>query len=211
MLGVGGWLAFATASALIAALPGPGMANVVGYAMNSGHRTAYAAIAGAVAGNLVAMSVSLTGAGVLLAASSHAYRLLEFIGGAYLLGLGIVAILQSPSTGIAGQVDRAAIPWRVAFAGSVAVSAFNPKSIVFFVAFVPQFISPAGSYLPQALTYLITFAAIVAISDTLYALVALHVASLVSSPVMAAWVRRAGGVVLVATGILAAIAGWVDR
>ncbi len=57
------WLTFATASALIAVLPGPGVANIVGCAVNSGHRTAFAVIAGAVAGNLIAMSASLAGAG----------------------------------------------------------------------------------------------------------------------------------------------------
>ena len=93
----------------------------------------------------------------------------------------------------------------------MAVSALNPKSIVFFVAFVPQFISPADSYVLQAITFLITFASIVAVSDTLYALVALQVTGLLSSPRVAAWVRRAGGVVLIATGTLAATTGWAGR
>ena len=211
MVGFGTWLAFATASALIAVLPGPGVANIVGYAVNSGHRTAFAAIAGAVAGNLVAMSVSLAGAGSLLEASPRAYGFLELAGAAYLLVLGLVAILRSPPSTVAGSHARVAIPAHAAFVGSVGVSALNPKSIVFFVAFVPQFISPADSYVLQAITFLITFASIVAVSDTLYALIALQVTGLLSSPRVAAWVRRAGGVVLIATGTLAATTGWAGR
>ena len=207
MVGFDTWLAFATASALIAALPGPGVANIIGYAVNSGHRTAFAAIAGAVAGNLVAMSVSLAGAGSLLEASPRAYNVLDLAGAAYLLVLGLVAILRSLPSAVASSHARVAIPAHAAFAGSVAVSALNPKSIVFFVAFVPQFISPTDSHVLQAITFLITFASIVAVSDTLYALVALQVTGLLSSPRVAAWVRRAGGVVLIATGTLAATTG----
>ncbi len=211
MFGLDNWLAFATASALIAVLPGPGVANIVGYAVSSGRRTAFAAIAGAVSGNLVAMTVSLAGAGALLEASPRAYGFLELAGAVYLLVLGLIAVLRNPSSAATNRAARAAIPPGAAFAGSVAVSALNPKSIVFFVAFVPQFISPAGSYLLQAITFLVTFASIVAISDTLYALVALQVAGLLSSSANAAWVRRAGGVVLIATGLLAATAAWTGR
>ena len=212
MLQLDNWLAFTAASALIAILPGPGVANIVGYAVNSGRRTAFAAIAGAVAGNLLAVTVSLAGAGALLGASPRAYRALELAGAAYLIVLGLIAVLRVPSSAVvANGVVGAAISPHAAFAGSIAVSALNPKSIIFFVAFVPQFISSDGSYPLQASVFLLTFASIVATSDTLYALAALRVAGLLSSPSTATWVRRAGGVVLVGTGFLAAIASWVDR
>ncbi len=210
MAGLHTWLAFAAASSLIAVLPGPGVANIVGYAVSSGRRTAFAAIAGAVAGNLIVMTVSLVGAGALLAASPHAFRVLELAGAACLLALGLTAILRTPASA-AGRAARGAIPPRAAFAGSVAVSALNPKSVIFFVAFTPQFISPHADYLPQAGVLLITFASIVAASDTLYALAALRVAGLLSSPSTVAWVRRAGGAVLVATGLFAAGATWLGR
>ena len=61
------------------------------------------------------------------------------------------------------------------FAGSIAVSALNPKSIIFFVAFVPQFITADSSYLVQCLILIATFATVVAATDTLYALLALRV------------------------------------
>lgn len=208
MIDLSHWVFFLTASLLIAVLPGPGVANIVGYALNSGQRTAFAAITGAVTGNLIAMLLSLAGMGALLEASPRVYKLAEFAGAAYLVALGLIGISRSrpPATADAGV--RAAIPSRVAFVGSIAVSALNPKSIVFFVAFVPQFIASDGSYLAQSLVLAVTFASVVAITDTLYALLALRVAGFLRSPVTAVWVRRAGGLVLLCTGLAAAFVGW---
>ena len=202
------WLAFVAASLLLAILPGPGVANIVGHAVNSGRRTAFAAIAGAVVGNLVAMSLSLAGVGALLAGHPRAGRLTGLAGAAYLVALGLAGVLRSGGTpATAGRVAPVAIPPRAAFAGSIAVSALNPKSMVFFVAFVPPFIVPDRSYLGQCLILIATFAGVVAGSDTLYALLALRVTGWLRSPATQAWVRRAGGVVLIAAGLVAAIVG----
>ena len=208
MIDLNHWLAFMMASLLIAILPGPGVANIVGYAVNSGRRTAFAAIAGAVAGNLIAMLLSLAGMGTLLRAFPIAYKSVELAGAAYLVALGLIGILRSRPPATNDDVVRAAIPPRVAFAGSIAVSALNPKSIIFFVAFMPHFIAADSNYLVQSLILIVTFASVVAISDTLYALLALRVASLLHSPTMAVWVRRAGGLVLISTGLVAMLVGW---
>ena len=95
----------------------------------------------------------------------------------------------------------------MAFAGSVAVSAFNPKSIIFFLAFVPQFISPTGAYATQAAVLVVTFASVVAFTDAVYAFLALRIARVLRSPEAATWVRRAGGLVLLCTGLAAAALG----
>ena len=203
------WLAFMAASLLIAILPGPGVANIVGYAVNSGRRTAFAAIAGAVAGNLIAMLLSLAGMGTLLEAFPVAYKIVELSGAAYLVALGLIGTLRSRPPAIADGVARAAIPPSAAFAGSIAVSALNPKSVVFFVAFVPQFIAADGSYLIQSFILAATFASVVASTDTFYALLALRVAGSLRSPTVVVWVRRAGGLVLITTGIVAILSGWM--
>ena len=210
MLQLGNWLAFTAASALIAVLPGPGVATVVGYAVNSGRRTAFAAIFGAVAGNLLAITVSLAGGGraprgITLARTAPWNLQVPPICSSSALSRSCEP-LRPQSSRRESLVPRS--PY-AAFVGSIAVSALNPKSIIFFVAFVPQFISSRGSYLLQACVFLLTFASIVTISDALYALAALHVAGLLSSPAVGAWVWRAGGWCCSATGILAAIAGWL--
>lgn len=197
------WLAFLAASLLIAILPGPGVANIVGYAVNSGRKTAFAAIAGAVTGNLIAILLSLGGMGTLLEASPRLYKVVEVAGASYLVVLGLIGIFRSRSIQTMDEVDRAAIHPRAAFVGSIAVSALNPKTLVFFVAFVPQFIATDRSYVVQSLILAATFASLVAITDALYALLALRVADKIHSPRIAVWVRRAGGLVLVCTGIAA--------
>ena len=211
MDGPGRWLTFAAASTLIAILPGPGVANIVGYALNSGRRTAFAAIGGAVAGNLCAMTVSLAGAGALLEASPLAYKLLELAGAAYLVGLGMAGLLRRPPLPSGDPLFRPAISPRAAFAGSIAVSALNPKSVAFFAAFVPQFILGSEPYRVQCMLLVATFTCIVAVTDTLYALLALRVASLLQSASTTAWFRNAGGGVLIATGLFAACIGGAGR
>jgi len=207
MIDLSRWLAFLMASLFIGILPGPGVANIVGYALNSGRGTAFAAVAGAVAGNVITMMVSLAGVGTVLEAFPRAYRLVELAGAVYLVALGLIGILRSRPPATGHDVVRTAIPPRAAFAGSIAVSALNPKSIIFFIAFVPQFIAADRSYVVQASVLVTTFASIVALTDTLYMLLALRVAGLLHSPTMSVQVRRVGGVVLLCTGLVAALVG----
>src|SRR5437763_9721635 len=89
------WLAFALASAVIGLIPGPGVTSIVGYALSSGRRTALASVAGMALGNIVAMSVSLAGAGALLATSALAFSVLKWAGALYLIVLGVLAIARS--------------------------------------------------------------------------------------------------------------------
>ena len=205
----GRWLAFATASLLIAVLPGPGVANIVGHALNSGRRTAFAAIAGAVAGNVMAFLVSLAGVGTLVRAYPGAFRSIAWGGAAWLVVLGLVGLARSREAVAVSHAAPGAILRGAAFATSIAVSGLNPKSIVFFVAFVPQFIAGDKGYALQAGVLIAKFASVVAMSDAAYALLALRVAGLLRSRSLGVWVRRAGGTVLVVTGLVVAMAGAV--
>lgn len=168
MIELSRWGAFLAASLLIGALPGPGVANIVGFALTSGRKTAFAAIGGAVAGNVIAMLMSLAGVGALVEAFPLARKSVELAGAAYLIALGLIGISRTRTAVSAGEVPRAPILASTAFVGSIAVSALNPKSIIFFIVFVPQFIAPDKSFLGQASILVVTFASIVAFSDTLY-------------------------------------------
>lgn len=205
MIDLNHWMAFAIASLLIAALPGPGVANIVGFAVSSGRATALAAVAGAVTGNVVAMTLSLAGVGALMLAFPRAFRSIELAGAAYLIALGVVGVIRSKEH--APATPRTRIAPHAAYAASVAVSALNPKSMIFFIAFVPQFIRPDPNYVAQCFVLVATFAAIVAASDTLYALLALRVLEMLRAPKTLAWVRRGGGVILICTGLFAAMVG----
>ncbi len=67
----------------------------MGYALNSGRGTAFSAVAGAVAGNVITLMVSLAGVGTVLEAFPRAYRLVELVGAVYLVALGLIGILRS--------------------------------------------------------------------------------------------------------------------
>ena len=197
------WLAFVLASAAMGLIPGPGVTSIVGYALSSGRRTALVSVAGMAVGNVVAMSISLTGAGAILAASALAFTVLKWGGALYLIGLGVAAILRSGATGADGEALAAITP-RAAFWSNLAVGTFHPKTIVFFVAFVPQFIRPDAGYVPQAAILIATFALVVGVTDTAYALAASRASRLLRRPQTLIWSKRAGGGVLIAAGVATA-------
>jgi threonine/homoserine/homoserine lactone efflux protein len=177
--------------------------SIVGYAVGSGRRTALASVAGMALGNVTAMTLSLAGVGALLAASALAFSILKWAGALYLIGLGIATISRSEAP--AKSEDAAAVPIspRIAFVSNIAVGTFHPKTIVFFVAFAPQFISGGGDYVLQAAILIATFGLVVGCTDTLYALAAARASSLLKNPHAARWSKRAGGGVLIAAGVAA--------
>lgn len=199
------WIAFALASLVIALVPGPGVASIVGFAFSSGRRTALASVAGMALGNAIAISASLAGAGVILAASALAFTTLKWIGAAYLIGIGLLAIVN------AGRVNHQnaerfarAISPRAAFLTNVAVGTFHPKTILFFVAFASQFINPDQAFLHQAAILTATFTLIAASTDTIYALTASQVSGLLKGRQLRAWLARLGGGALIAAGLATA-------
>ena len=198
------WLAFVAASLVMGLAPGPAVTSIVGYALSSGRTTALASVAGMAVGNFIAMSLSLGGVGAILSASALAFSVLKWTGAAYLIGLGIVTVLRSRHAS-REMTQRTVIAPRTAFASNVALGTFHPKTIVFFVAFVPQFIDSRAGYRIQALILIATFVLVVALTDTLYALAASGAARLLRRPSAAVWMKRAGGGVLIAAGAATAV------
>ena len=194
------WLAFAAASLVIGLIPGPGVMSIVGYAIGSGRGTALASVAGMAAGNVLAISLSLAGVGALLAASALAFTILKWAGALTLIGLGVNAIARSRSGPRSLDPRRAPISPRAAFTSNVLVGTFHPKTIVFFVAFAPQFID-GGDYALQAAVLVATFGAVVAVTDTLYALAAASASRLLARPAVRARTQLASGLVLIAAGV----------
>jgi len=198
------WLAFVAASAVMGLAPGPAVTSIVGYALSSGRATALAAVAGVGVGNLIAMSLSLGGVGALLSASALAFAILKWTGAAYLIGLGVLTIVRSRQSA-RETTDRTVIAPRTAFVSNLALGTFHPKTIVFYVAFVPQFIDARGDYRTQALLLVATFVLVVAITDTTYAVAASSASRLLRKPSAALWMKRAGGGVLIAAGAATAV------
>lgn len=193
----GRWLAFVAASLLMGLMPGPGVMAIVATAISSGRRVALAAVLGMAIGNALAMTLSLAGVGALLAASAAAFAALKLAGAAWLVLLGLWTLRRRP----AATVDRAPpVTPRAAFAGTLAIGTFHPKTIVFFVAFVPQFIRADRDYASQAALLVLTFCGVLALTDAGYALFAARAAHRLRGPGARRWSRRVGGGVLIVAG-----------
>ena len=197
------WAGFVVASLIVGLLPGPGVTSIVGYALTAGMRTALASVFGATAGNATAMALSLVGVGVLIDQYPAAFSILKWVGAAYLVAIGLYAIVTAKPADEDGSPPKSIRP-ATAFWGTFAVTAVNPKTIIFFVAFTPQFMSPTFDYWTQAGILLLTFCAVVTLSDGFYAVAASWVAGFLKGPDVLLWSQRAGGAVLMAAGVATA-------
>ncbi len=198
------WLAFVAASAVLLAIPGPTVLLVISYALGHGRRPAAAIVAGVALGDVTSMTASMLGLGALLAASSLVFTALRWIGGAYLVYLG-VKLWRAP---VAEAADAEAPPasLRRIFAHAYAVTALNPKGIVFFVAFVPQFLSASAPFLPQVAVLETTFVTMAIVNSALYAVLASAARQRLRQARVRRAVNRTGGTLLIGAGALAA--GW---
>lgn len=198
------WLAFVAASTALLLVPGPTVLLVLGYAVSQGRGVALATAGGVALGDLIAMTASLAGLGALVLASATLFTAIKWIGAAYLIFMG-VKLFRSASTAKLGDLASGdALPKRGVFGHAAAVTALNPKSIVFFIAFVPQFLRPDAPLLPQFAILVATFVGLAAINALAYALLADQLRRRIAGPSVMAWLSRIGGGALVAMGIAAA-------
>lgn len=199
------WFAFAAASAIMLAIPGPTILLVVSYALGHGRKTALATVTGVALGDFTAMTASLFGLGAVLATSATLFTVLKWIGGAYLIWLGIklwrAPVISEP------MADNDNLPEKKSlkvFLHAYVVTALNPKSIVFFVAFVPQFLNPALPFFGQMLVMETTFLVLATINASIYALAANAARGLIRKASVQRAVNRTGGTLLIAAGAVTA-------
>jgi len=198
------WLAFAAASTALLVIPGPTLMMVLSYALTQGKRVAVASALGVAAGDLVAMTLSVIGLGALFLASAMAFTLLKWAGAVYLVWLGF-KMLRSAGTTTNTLMDKPAGQHpRKVFRDLAMVTALNPKSNTFFIAFVPQFIDPQAAFAPQAAILITTFVGIAALNALLFALAANALRSKLTRASVQAWLTRAGGGTLILMGVLTA-------
>lgn len=143
------WLALVGAGILISLTPGAGAINTMSNALNAGFRRSFWGILGQQAALIVHIAVVAAGVGLLVAGSPVAFNLIRYAGAAYLVYLGIRKFFATPAliagSGPAIGRESAASMFR----RGLWVNLLNPKAIVFFLAFTPQFIRPEQPLLPQ--------------------------------------------------------------
>lgn len=199
------WLAFVAASSILLAIPGPTILLVISYALGHGRTVAGATVAGVALGDFTAMTASMLGLGALLATSASIFTVLKWVGAAYLIWLGI-KLWRTPIAAEATDGTTAVPveqPLRI-FLHTYAVTALNPKSIVFFVAFLPQFLDLSRPLFGQMLVFETTFLVLAAANATAYALMASAARKTIRRPKVQAIVNRTGGSLLIGAGLVTA-------
>jgi threonine/homoserine/homoserine lactone efflux protein len=165
------WLAFLVASILFIQVPGPSLLFTIGRALTVGRREALLSVVGNALGLVVQVGFVALGLGAVVAASATAYTVLKLVGAAYVVWLGVSAIRHRADARVALESSDAAPARRGhAVRTGLVVGVTNPKTIVFFAAFLPQFTSASGAAAPQVALLGIVFGALAVCSDSLWAL-----------------------------------------
>jgi threonine/homoserine/homoserine lactone efflux protein len=195
------WLAFTAATLVLLIIPGPTILLVVSYAIGQGSRVALPMSIGVALGDFTAMTLSMLGVGALLVASATAFTALKWIGAAYLVWLGIKlwragnGLRVPPRAGATSKARMLAHAWLV--------TALNPKTITFFVAFLPQFIDPAADFVTQMVIFEATFVPLAFVNALGFAAMASRARGLVHNPKAIGIINRVGGSLLIGAGLAA--------
>ncbi|HTV97344.1 MAG TPA: LysE family translocator [Steroidobacteraceae bacterium] len=208
---------FLLASLVLAVTPGPAVIYLVTRTLAHGRRVGFASIGGVALGNLGNAALACVGLAVVFAISADAFLVVKLAGAAYLVFLGVRELRRAarrPAAGGAPDRDRPrpsrpGTPARSrAFRDGFLVALLNPKTALFFAAFLPQFVDPAGSPLVQSLSLGALFVAIAACTDTLYVLAADRLAPrLAALGARAALGRYIAGISFIALGVFVACSG----
>lgn len=184
----------------VTATPGPTMLLALNNGAYGGKRVAACGIAGAALSDLILIGAVACGLGALLLASEQLFTLVKWIGAAYLLYLA-AALWRAPVRPI--QADASAVrppTGRAAFVRSLLVALFNPKGLLFFSAFLPQFIRPQDDIVTQYLSLALLTAVIDIALMSVYALGGYHSMRLLSGRTMR-WLNRACAGMLAGLGV----------
>jgi threonine/homoserine/homoserine lactone efflux protein len=195
---------FLLAATALAVVPGPAVAYIVTQSIDQGRRAGLVSALGVASGGLVHVAAATVGLSALIASSATAFTVVKLAGAAYLIAVGVRRILS----GDAEEVERHALraPLGRIYRQGVIVNVLNPKTALFFLAFLPQFVDPhRGALWPQVAVLGVIFVLVAVLSDTTYALVSDAIAGRLRRTGTGAKVRRwlTGGV-FIALGITAA-------
>lgn len=195
------YLSYVLATLIILAVPGPTILLVISYALSQGRRAALSTVVGVGLGDAISVTVSLAGLGAIMATSATAFAVVKWVGAGYLIYLGVKMWRTQPHLSFADQPD---VSQRKMTLHTTLVTALNPKSIAFFIAFLPHFLSPAAPATPQLIILGSTFVVLGVFNAALYALFAAHLRARITKPATLKWANRAGGTMLLGAGLITA-------
>ena len=199
------WLAFVVASSIMLVIPGPTILTVMSYSIAHGRSANVPLVAAVALGDSTALLLSLVGLGALLSTSAVWFIAIKWLGGLYLLYMGFNLIRAGVSL---VELTTPPIPeskWRL-FANTWLVTALNPKGIIFFVAFLPQFLDTSVPVTPQLWLLSATFVALATLNASLYAIFAGSARRALTSKRAQKRFNLTGGCLLSAAGLWALMA-----
>jgi threonine/homoserine/homoserine lactone efflux protein len=195
------WL-FCLAALALLAIPGPAVLYIVAQSAEKGPRVGLASVAGVHLGTLVHVAAAALGLSALILASEVAFNVVKYAGAAYLVVLGIRKLIERDRD---PGVGRQREPLRQAFLRGAVVNVLNPKTALFFLAFLPQFVDTSrGGVWSQVIVFGLLFVGLGSITDSLYALAAGTVAGALRRK--RTLLRYGSGSVFIGLGAVAAFA-----
>src|SRR4051812_36757339 len=164
------WGLFVAASLVLLLTPGPAVLYIVARAVQQGRTAGLVSVVGIHLGTLVHITAAAVGLSALLVSSALAFAVVKYLGAAYLIWVGVRTLMAKAPDSETPVVE--AKPLHRAFRDGFVVNVLNPKTAIFFLSFLPQFVDPArGSVHGQVLTLGLTFMGLGIMSDGLFALV----------------------------------------
>ncbi len=186
-------LLFVLASLALIVVPGPSVLYIVSRSLGDGRRAGIVSALGVQVGGIVHIAAATAGVSALLASSASAFSVVKYAGAAYLVALGVRRLLDSRSEEAPEQ--RPAAPTRTVFWQGVVVNVLNPKTALFFVAFLPQFVRSDETHaslrmLELSAVFMLLTLAVFVVYGVFAAAVRNHV---ISRPSVLTWMRRVFG------------------
>ena len=181
-------------------IPGPAVAYIVTQSVDKGRRAGLVSVLGVATGGFVHVTAATVGLSALIASSASAFTVVKLVGAGYLLVLGVRRLLDRSDAGSEPETEPAS--HSRLYAHGVVVNILNPKTALFFLAFLPQFIDPH-----QAAVLGTIFVGFAVISDSCYALAAAGLSGRIRGSVRARRARRiVSGTIFISLGTVAALA-----
>jgi len=199
---------FVAATLALLVTPGPAVLFIVTRSMAEGRRAGLLSVLGIELGNSVHCLAATLGLAAILASSPVAFAVVKYLGAAYLVVLGLRKLLDAGAPGLAAAAPARRDPPREVLRQAILVAVLNPKTALFFLAFLPQFADPTrGPLATQMLLLGATFVGLALVTDSGYALVAGTLgAALRRHPQVARAERWVSSAVFIGLGALAALA-----
>lgn len=184
--------------------PGPTVFLVVGQALAHGRKSLVPLILGVFIGDIVLMTLSVMGLGVLLSMSSTLFNVMKLAGAAYLIYLGVKALMAKRLSDASVEEGSLKGSWTTIFRDAMIATTLNPKAVLFFLAFFPLFLTPGAPMLPQLLVLASSFLTLSLASVSFYGLLSNRLREHMIESNILDGVNKVGGCLLVGAGLITA-------